>query len=78
MRAGSNASASRFRLDCTPSIHIVSELTWKNGCRPSSGKRLDHAAAGAEHLVALVGNDDVRRFARGHMVDDLVAADNAH
>ena len=32
--AGSNASASRSRLGFTPSIQIVSELTWKNGSLP--------------------------------------------
>ena len=40
MLAGSNASASRSRLGCTPSIQIVSELTWKNGSLPSCGSAL--------------------------------------
>src|SRR6478752_7350329 len=40
IRAGSKASASRTRFDCTPSIHIVSELRWKNGLSPSSASAL--------------------------------------
>ena len=40
MRAGSKASASRARLGRTPSIHMVSALTWKNGASPSSGSAL--------------------------------------
>jgi hypothetical protein len=40
MRAGSKVSASRARLGRTPSIHMVSALTWKNGALPSSGSAL--------------------------------------
>ena len=40
MRAGSKAAASRPRLGFTPSIQMVSELTWKNGSSPSSGSAL--------------------------------------
>src|ERR1043166_126044 len=40
MRAASKAAASRPRLGCTPSIQMVSELTWKNGASPSSGNAL--------------------------------------
>ncbi|MHC2330016.1 hypothetical protein ACVI3S_008036 [Bradyrhizobium diazoefficiens] len=40
MRAGSKFSASRARFERTPSIHSVSELTWKNGALPSSGSAL--------------------------------------
>ena len=35
-------------------------------------QRLDHGAAGAEHLVALVGNDDAGPAAGRDMLDDLV------
>jgi hypothetical protein len=34
---GSNIAPSRARFGVTPSIQIVSELTWKNGSAPSSG-----------------------------------------
>ena len=64
MRAGSKAAARRPRLGFTPSIQIVSELTWKNGASPSCGSALTHAAAGAEKLVALVGDHDVAAAAR--------------
>ncbi len=35
-------------------------------------QRLDHAAAGAEHLAALVGDDHAGPRARGGVLDDLV------
>ena len=37
MRAGSKVSASRVRFGRTPSIHMVSALTWKNGASPNNG-----------------------------------------
>src|ERR1700709_1031144 len=40
MRGGWRASASRARLGRTPSIHMVSALTWKNGALPSKGSAL--------------------------------------
>ena len=36
------------------------------------GQRLDDAAAGAEHLVALIRDDDAGPRARGDVIDDLV------
>ena len=72
MLAGSKAAASRPRLGFTPSIQIVSELMWKNGAGPSSRQRLDHAAAGAEQLAALVRDDDLRPLPRREMPLDLV------
>ena len=35
-------------------------------------QRLHHGAAGAQHLIALVGNDDARTAAMRHVVDDLI------
>ena len=64
MRAGSKASASRARLGRTPSIHSVSALTMEERRLAEQGQRLDHAAAGAEHLVALVGDDHAGPGAR--------------
>ena len=58
MRSGSKLSASRDRFWRTPSIHIVSELTWKNGSWPSRGSALTTPPPVPRHLVALVGNDD--------------------
>ena len=40
MREASNAAASLPRLGFTPSIQMVSELTWKNGASPSCGSAL--------------------------------------
>jgi hypothetical protein len=71
MRAGLNAAARRPRLGFTPSIQMVSELTWKNGPRQQR-QRLDHAATGAEKLVALVGDHDARPLACGEVALDLV------
>ena len=36
------------------------------------GQRLDHAAAGAEKLFALVGDDDVRALAAGKVLLNLI------
>ena len=36
------------------------------------GQRLDHAAAGAQHLVTLIGDDHAGPRARRDMIDDLV------
>ena len=36
------------------------------------GQRLDDAAAGAEHLVALIRDDDAGPRARRDVIDDLV------
>ncbi len=60
MRDGSKASASRARLDLTPSIHIVSELTWKKGEGPSSGSALTTPRRRCRAPVALVGDDHAR------------------
>ena len=72
IRAGSKASASRARLGRTPSIHIVSALTMEERRRAEQRQRLDDAAAGAEHLVALVGNDHAGPRAGRDVIDDLV------
>ena len=72
MRAGSKAAASRIRLGFTPSIQMVSELMWKNGAVAELRQRLDHAAAGAEQLRALVGDDDLRPLPRRQVPLDLV------
>ena len=58
--AGSNASASRSRLGFTPSIQIVSELTWKNGALPSRGSALTTPPPVSSSFAALVGDHDLR------------------
>ena len=69
MRVGSKAAASRPRLGFTPTIQIVSELTWTLA---QQRQRLEHAAAGPEKLVPLVGDHDVWALALREVVLDLV------
>jgi hypothetical protein len=72
MREGSKASASRARLGRTPSIHRVSAFDKEERSLAKQGQRLDHAAAGAEHLVPLVRDDHAGPGARGDVIDDLI------
>ena len=72
MRAGSNASASRARFGRTPSIHMRVGIDMEERRVAEQRQRLDDAAAGAEHFIALIRDDDAGPCALRGVIDDLV------
>ena len=72
IRAGSKASASRVRFGRTPSIHIVSELTWKNGASPSNGSALTTPPPVPSTWSRSSEMITRGRVRVGDMIDDLV------
>src|ERR1700688_889230 len=67
IRSESKASASRARLGRTPSIHMVSELIWKNGSGPSKGNALTTPPP-----VPSTWSRSSEMITRGRVLDDLV------